>query len=343
MNLPKNLPSPMGMTKKEIVNLLLKGEYGTLPSAPISVKYHVEEEDKRYCAGKAIYQKLRIICDTEYGLFSFPVHFAFPTKTDEPSPCFIQINFRNAIPDNYLPTEEIIDNGFAVLSLCYLDIASDDKKFDSKLAGLVYPEGQRKPHQCGKIGLWAWAVMRVMDIAVTLPQLNPDRISICGHSRLGKTALLAGALDERFYCAFSNNSGCSGAALSREKEGETIADIYERFPFWFCEHFQKYVNNEDQLPFDQHFLIAANLPHRVYVASAVEDLWADPKNEYLSCIAASEYYKENCGEGFSHPERLPEVGEQFADGMIGYHLRKGKHYFSREDWNFYFEYLKKHQ
>ena len=174
---------------------------------------------------------------------------------------------------------------------------------------------------------------------MTLTELDHARISVAGHSRLGKTALLTGALDERFYCAFSNDSGCSGAALSRNKQGETIRKIYDTFSHWFCENYEKYADNEDALPFDQHYLIAANVPHRVYVASAVNDLWADPKNEYLSCVAAGEYYEKMGLCGFVHPDRLPVPGECFHDGYIGYHIRSGNHYFSREDWKYYIKYL----
>ena len=158
-----------------------------------------------------------------------------------------------------------------------------------------------------------------------------------GHSRLGKTALLAGALDERFYCAFSNNSGCGGAALARESTGQRIGTI--KSTYWFCENYKKYVDKEYEMPFDQHFVIAANAPHRVYVASAEEDAWSCPKNEYLACVAADAFYKKTCGVGFVHPDRLPKAGDLFHDGMIGYYMRRGDHYLSREDWLSYIKYL----
>ena len=208
------------------------------------------------------------------------------------------------------------------------------------MAGVVYADGKRGSRDCGKIGLWAYAAMAVMDYAMTLPELDHQRISVVGHSRLGKTALLAGALDERFFCAFSNDSGCSGAAISRQKDGESIAKITKVFPYWFSEHYGSYAGREEELPFDQHWLIAANYPHKVYVASAEEDLWACPINEYLSCVAASEYYLERGCLGFVHPDRLPTLGERFHEGEVGYHLRGGVHYFSREDWLYYIEFLK---
>ncbi|MDY3928403.1 MAG: acetylxylan esterase [Clostridia bacterium] len=338
----KNLPMPNGMNKNEIINILLKEEYGFLPSAPQSITAELESTDTGFCAGKADLKTLRLNCCAEWGNFSFPVYYVCPNNIDNPVPCFIHINFRDLIPDRYQPTEELVDAGYATLTFCYSDITSDNDDFTNGLAGVVYNNGQRKKDQCGKIGLWAWAAMRVMDYAITLPELDSTKISVAGHSRLGKTALLAGALDERFFCAFSNNSGCSGAALSRNKMGETIQKIYNRFPYWFCENYEKYADNEDKMPFDQHYLIAANVPHMVYVASAIEDLWAYPENEYLSCVAASSYYEEHGLTGFVHTDKFPSAGELFHDGNIGYHLRNGNHYFSREDWNYYIKFLNKH-
>lgn len=181
----------------------------------------------------------------------------------------------------------------------------------------------------------------MMDYASTLPELDHGRITVVGHSRLGKTALLTGALDGRFYCAFSNDSGCSGAAITREKTGEHIADIMQKFPYWFSETYAKYIDNEEALPFDQHWLIAANAPHKVYVASAEEDTWACPEKEFLACIAASEYYEALTGVGFIHTGSRPSTKRRHHSGNIGYHMRRGTHYLSREDWDNFIKFLDK--
>ena len=338
-----NLPMPDSMSKSEIVELLLREEYGYLPPKPLSVTVRVTDTVENFSAGKAVHKILSMTCTTENGDFSFPVYYTCPTNAKGSVPCFIQINFKELVPDIYQPTEEIIDAGYAVMSFCYKDVSSDDGDFSNGLAGVVYPDGNQTEAGCGKIGLWAWAAMRVMDYAQTLPELDKNCISVCGHSRLGKTALLTGALDERFFCAFSNNSGNSGAALSRLNTGETINVITDVFPYWFCKGYRKYADNENSLPFDQHYLIAANVPHRVYVASAFKDLWACPPNEYRSCIAASSYYEKNGLKGFIHPEREAEVGDFFGEGDIGYHLRGGTHYFSREDWQNYIKYVNLHR
>lgn len=331
------IPTVSELEKSEIVDLLLREEYGYLPEAPNSVHAELVTRDKGFCAGKADLEVYNLVCECSFGRFSFPIRVVIPKK-NRPVPAFVHINFRPDVPDKYQPTEEIIDAGYAVLSFCYKEVTSDDGDFTDCLAGFVYPDGKRAPDSCGKLGLWAWAAMRVLDYALTLDSIDPSRISVTGHSRLGKTALLAGMLDERFYCVFSNDSGCSGASIARNNDGETVKKIVDRFPYWFCENYYKYSDNEDSMPFDQHFLVAANYPHRVYVASAEEDAWACPKNEFLSCTLASDFYKKHGGKGF-HADAMPECGKPITGGDIGYHIRKGSHYQSREDWNYYIKFL----
>lgn len=342
MDLLKKLPSLEGKTKKELLETLLREEYGYLPSAPCEFSAEIVKTYKNFAAGSALLETIILTLTGEWGRFSFPVYFAYPKCKDKKHPAFVHVNFRDHVPDMSQPTEEILDRGYATLTFCYKDVTSDDGDFTNGFAGVVYKNGERDEHASGKIGLWAWAAMRVMDYAMTRDELDHSRISVTGHSRLGKTALLAGALDERFYCAFSNNSGCSGAALARENTGETVAKICDRFPFWFNKHYLQYADHEEEMPFDQHFLIAANYPHRVYVASAEGDAWACPPNELLSCRAASAFYKANGGLGFLGDESLvASAGNVSHEGDIGYHCRAGSHYQSRHDWNLYIDYLQK--
>ena len=334
MKLLDRLPSLKGKEKDEIVDLLLHEEYGYFPNVDISIDVTVESKNERFCAGKAVQEKLAFHCKSELGEHTFPVSFIYPSN-QKASPAFTYISFYS----EHRPTEEIIDNGYAIISMIYKDVSSDDGDFTNGIAGLLYKNGERGDTDCGKLGIWAWAASRLLDYALTRDVLDHSRISVIGHSRLGKTALLAGMLDERFLCAFSNDSGCSGAALARETGGETVEAISRVFPFWFCKNYYKYSDNEDSMPFDQHFLLAANYPHLVYVASALEDEWAYPKNEYLSCVAASEFFSARGGKGFITADELPELRKRYNDGDIGYHLRPGRHYLSREDWQRYFEFL----
>ncbi len=326
--------------REKIVELLLLEQYGYMPPSPVELSHEVTEHDERFCAGKAALKKVLLTARFSEGSFSFPISAVIP-KGEGKHPFFVHINFRDSVPDKYMPTEEICDAGFALLSFSYKDVASDDGDFTSLLAGALFDGGKRRPSDAGKIAMWAWAASRVMDYAQTLDCLDFKRSAVVGHSRLGKTALLAGALDKRFAAAISNNSGCAGAALYRGKSGERMSDIYGRFPYWFCENYEKYAKAVSLPRFDQHFLLSALAPRRVYVASAAEDFWADSVSEYLSCVAASRAYERLGLPGFAHPDRLPAVGDVFHEGQIGYHLRAGLHYLSREDWRRFIEFMKK--
>ena len=331
----RNIP-PL-LSREKMLNILQEKEYGFLPPIPESLIFGVEENIiPNFCAGKAVCNKVTAVCVFKGKKFTFPFYATLPTDGKK-HPFFVHINFRDNVPDRYMPTEELVDNGFAVLSFCYNDVTKDNGDFTDGLAGILYKKGERKPSDPGKLAMWAWAAQRVLDYAQTLDELlDLECAIVCGHSRLGKTALLAAATDKRFAFAYSNDSGCSGAAITREKRGENVKDICERFPYWFCENYKLYIDNEQNMPFDQHYLLASIAPRKVLVGSAAEDIWADPISEFLCCVAAGSAFG-----GFEHEDRLPEAGDRFLGGKIGYHLRKGKHYFSREDWLRLIEFSKK--
>ncbi|MBE7030023.1 MAG: alpha/beta hydrolase [Ruminococcaceae bacterium] len=327
--------------RAELMELIQREEYGFLPPKPDSISFEMVSEDTGFCAGKAILRKVVIHMVLGGEGFSFPMYATLPQK-DGAHPFFVHINFGAEVPHKFLPIEEISDNGFAVLSFCHKDVTDDANEFESGLAGVLYGGKERNEHDCGKIAMWAWAAQRVMDYAQGLPCLDMANAAVIGHSRLGKAALLAGAMDERFAVVISNNSGCSGAALSRGKKGERIDDICRSFPYWFCPNYQKYRNKEDTLPFDQHMLVAAVAPRTVYVSSAAEDDWADPVGEFLSAYAASGVYDFLGKQGLKDLQRMPVAGEWLHEGDVGYHLRPGKHYLGRADWNYYMQYIKRH-
>jgi len=334
LNLP-DFPS----TREEAIEMLCREEYGYLPPKPISMTWEDEIIVPRFCAGKAPLHKVTLNCAMPNGKsFSFPIYVAIPVD-GKAHPAFLHINFRDSVPDLYQPSEELCDNGYAVFTVCYNDITKDDNDFTSGLAGVLFENGERKNDtDCGKIAMWAWGAQRVMDYILTQPGVIHERVTVAGHSRLGKTALLTGATDTRFYCAISNASRCSGAAITREKQGETVKSICEEFPFWFCKNYYKYKDNEHNMPFDQHWLIGLLAPRYAYVASAANDLWVDPASEHLACVAAGELWEK---DGFITPDRPPRIGDSFHEGKVGYHLRAGEHFFSREDWLNFMTFLRK--
>lgn len=332
--LPKLLP------REQMLDILQREIYGTMLKKPESLTFQVTENViNNFCAGKAVCSKVIANCIINGKAFSFPFYAVLPTD-GEKHPFFIHINFRDCVPDRYMPTEELIDNGFAVLSFCYEDITADNGDFTDGLAGILYGEGNRGNEGAGKIAMWAWAAQRVMDFAQTREGvLDLEAAVVCGHSRLGKTALLTAATDVRFTYCYSNDSGCSGAAVTRDKAGETVKAICTAFPYWFCENYQKYMDNEQNMPFDQHYLVASIAPRKVLIGSASEDTWADPVSEFLCCAAAAPAFEK----GFVCEDGLPEIGDEFFGGDIGYHLRKGLHYFSREDWQKLIKFVNMHR
>ena len=332
----------------EIADILQSELFGYRPADPEEISFEVLPPESYYatfCAGKAVIRKINITSKINGTYFTFPFTAVIP-KNKKNLPFFIHINFRSDVPDRYMPTEEIIDNGFAVFSFGYEDVTSDNMDFTNGLAGILYAGKEKTGGDCGKIPMWSWAASRIMDYCQTLDCLDFSRSAVVGHSRLGKTALYTGMMDTRFQFAISNNSGFAGAALNRNREeretGEpfcSVAFCVKHHMQWFSENYRKYADYEENMPYDQHFLVAATAPRHVYVASAVDDLWSDPKTEYLSCCAAGEIYEQLGLTGFVHPDRYPEPGDSFQEGRVGYHMRAGAHYFSREDWQQYFRYI----
>ena len=231
------------------------------------------------------------------------------------------------------PLKTIVGRGYAVVTMCYNDIYPDNANGEKNSIVPLLPQGDAVGSDWSALGAWAWGYSRIADWVEAQPWADKEKLSVIGHSRLGKAALWAGAQDERFKVVISNNSGCGGAALSKREFGETISTITESFPHWFCENFTKYSNNEKELPFDQHALLALIAPRHLYVASAEADQWADPKGEFLSAYHATPVYELYGMKGLPSAE-MPGIHKPIMND-VGYHIRSGAHGITDYDWGCY--------
>ncbi len=233
--------------------------------------------------------------------------------------------------------ETVLARGFATATAYYGDLCPDRPDGITEAVGALFntaPAEQRRDHEWGAIGIWAWGLSRAMDYLTTDPHLDPQRVAVHGHSRLGKTALWAGAQDERFALVISNNSGSAGAKLMRRRFGSSIAYATSAFPFWWCRNYATFGGREDELPVDQHQLIALIAPRAVHVGSASEDLRADPRGEFLSVLHADSVYRMHGRAGLG-VNVMPENGVPALGDGLAYHVRSGPHDITAEDWQHY--------
>lgn len=245
------------------------------------------------------------------------------------------------------PAELLVSRGYALATIYCGDIAPDDPGLWRTRFGRAVlkaeAEGDPGETETGAIGLWAYGLSRAFDaiLEVGTDVIDPRQVAVIGHSRLGKTALWAGAIDNRFSMVVSNNSGCGGAALSRRRFGERLDHINRSFPHWFCGRFSEYNGREQDLPVDQHQLIALIAPRPVYVASATSDQWADPRGEFLAAREASPVWELYGGVGITANEDWPAPGESIGD-RVGYHLREGAHDITEWDWVRFIDFADRH-
>ena len=342
--------------RQEIIKLFEDNEYGIMPDATIKSSYRIVEESDNALGGKAIRRQVEITFSNNGQTRQMLVLLYMP-KDVKKCPVFVSPNFQgNAttttdpyVIESQFSTNEranqtsrwsydhIINSGYAVATFHYFDVYPDK---DNDVIESIYPlfginSNDDLQENSGKaIAAWAWGCSRVQDYLLTLDNIDKERTIVMGHSRIGKAALWCGALDQRFAMVISNDTGCSGAALSRRNYGETVLSINNSFPWWFCNKYQSYSQDVSLLPMDQHELIALIAPRAVYVASAQEDQWADPRGEFLSLQEASKVYALYGLDtllGYS----FPAVNEHLWKGNCGYHIRTGIHDVTDFDWESY--------
>ncbi len=337
--------------RPEIVALFKQNVYGQMPAAFDSIKFELTRKVTNAMDGRACLKEVNINIWNKGKSVAIPIVLFIPNNRKKPAPVFLLINNRSKkntdpnrlVKSTFWPAEMIIEKGYAVASFHVADAAPDKK--DSYQHGVIdqlYPEQLNFDDGMKAIGAWAWAASRVMDYFETDQDIDARKVAIVGHSRGGKTSLWAGALDQRFAMVFSSCSGNSGASLSRRQYGETVSLINKQFGYWFASNYKKYSNRVNELPVDQHMLIALMAPRPVYTTNAVEDRWADPRGSYLSLVNASPVYKLY-GKKLALSAGPPAVNVPMINSFIGYHLRTGIHDLNVYDWENFIRFADYHE
>jgi hypothetical protein len=348
--------------------------YGYAPPAPEKVEGKVEREDRQACEGKATLREVTI----SFGPPDIPrIHLLLvvPNARKRPAPVFIGMNFcgnhalvtdpkvclpaawiypnQPGVKDNHATDagrgsqvdvwaiDQSIDRGYAVATFYSGDIDPDRPDVREGVQPHYRKKGQEPgPHDWGTIAAWAWGIQRAVDYLVTDKDIDKERIAVVGHSRLGKTALLAAALDERIALAVPLQAGCGGTAPSRGTVGESVKQINDHFPHWFDATFKEFNDHPDKLPFDQHCLVALVAPRPVLFSNATEDTWANPEGQIQMLQAADPVYRFLGVEGLE-AKQMPEPCK-LIDSRLGYYIRPGKHSMTRGDWKVFLDFADKH-
>jgi len=332
--------------RPEVMELFRKHVYGRVPDTPYEKRFQIVHEEPKALDGAATFKRVRITISRDTGSLGVNLYLFVPNRAPKPVPAFLLISLAGPeSPDatgdqvaRLWPAEALVARGYALAAFHNADV--DPDRHDGFKDGIhaLLDTSPRPPDAWGTIAAWAWGASRVMDYLETDADLARDKVAVIGHSRGGKTALWAGAQDERFALVVSNQSGCTGAALSRRRfEGkEQVARINQAFPHWFCETYKGYNDREEALPVDQHMLVALIAPRGVAVGSAAEDLWADPRGEFLAVVHAAPVYRL-FGRQALGTATMPDLGEPLHGDGAHYHLRAGKHALSLADWQAYMD------
>jgi dienelactone hydrolase len=363
-----------GKRRPELKELFQEVMYGRYPTVKPQVSAVVVYEDKAAFGGAATLRDVTLTVAPG----APPVHVlvAIPNNRTGPVPAFVGLNFdgnHTLTPDPKVrlplgwvrptngpevkgnrateagrgtkagayPLEQIVARGYAVATAYYGDIIPDAPKVRGGLADLLMPAADAdKPNRTGAIMAWAWGLHRMVDYMQTVPEIDGKRIASVGHSRLGKTAIVAAAFDDRIALAVPSQAGCGGTSPDRMRnpKGETVKRITTAFPHWFAPRFAAFGDDPTRLPFDQNGLVAICAPRPVLFTNATDDQWADPPGQFDTLTAAAPVYRLLGAD--------PGLGDRPAEGVLsggrlGYWVRPGRHSMTPADWETYLTFADK--
>ncbi len=365
--------------RPEVVRMFEEHVYGRSPKPPRGISFEVTSLEARALGGLATRKEVTVFLTGAKDGPKLDLLLYLPNAATKPVPAFLGLNFygnhcvhpdpgiklsqrwRRATKEMGIvnnrateasrgghasrwQVERILERGYALATVYYGDLEPDfTDGWKQGLRAALSPQGAStvwQPDGWGAIGAWAWGLSRALDYLEREPAVDARRVAVIGHSRLGKTALWAGAQDERFALVISNNSGEGGASLVRRRFGENLAHSVSIVPYWYCGRYREYADRESALPVDAHMLIALIAPRPVYVASATKDLWADPRGEFLAAKHAEPVYRLFRRAGLGVDDQPPP--DRPVGDVIGYHLRTGEHDVTAYDWQQYLNFADRH-
>ena len=343
-------------SREEMLDILQREVYGYLPTNSCTVTASEPTKvNHAYMRGAVHHSYVTLTLSLARGEYSFRLDRLLHTDGKK-RPLIIFLNFHPMGATPYFAVEEMSEREVDFLCVDYRDITVDNMDFSNGIAPLLLPKGQNRPSAPGKIAIWAYVAMRILDYALTLPGTDADNIAVAGHSRLGKTALFTAAMDERFRFVLVNNAGCGGDALAHGNSGHSCPDgvpaypnygelysnMLSSFPYWGCPNFLRHMDRNCSDEFDQHYLLAAIAPRYSFHCAAELDYWADPVSQYLCTVAASPAFEAAGITGMTDPDRYPLPGEVRLDGHIGFYYAPTLHFLGRRTWNYFIDFIEKH-
>lgn len=328
--------------RSEILNEYLTEIYGKTPANAPKVTFGPAGTDSTVLTGKAVRKMiLGRIDNSRYPTVkpSIPVTYYRPVKASGKIPLMVIVwgSFPQPMPN----IEKLIDAGWGVALVNTGAIQMDSGAgLHEGIIGLMNGGKDRQPDEWGVLAAWSWGLSRVLDHFEKDNAINPKQIGIQGHSRWGKTALLAGALDPRWAIVFASCSGSMGASLEKRSFGETIDNVAGPGEYhWMAGNFLKYGGNWKMMPVDAHELMTLIAPRPLFITGGTKDSWADPKGEFLACVAASPVYTLLGKKGVGTTE-MPAPDVSLIDGELAFRNHEGGHVDSL-DWPVFLEFAKR--
>lgn len=349
--------------RPELLQLFASEVYGqTLVGRPENLRFVVREEKRDARGGAATRLRVGVLFEGREDGRQMELLVYLPNQVTGPVPVFLGLNFDGnftttpetdlPVPNHWVnglfsqlpshradesqrggkqamwPYDVILARGYGIATAGYGEIEPDEAEHWNEGPRGLGPEPGA--NDWGALGAWAWALSRAMDYLETNPRVDSHRVALFGFSRLGKTALWAGAQDERFALVVSQNAGKGGVSLSKRLTGEPVAHLSGRLGYWFAPNYARYADNEDALPVDGHLLAALIAPRPLLILSAAEDAWSDPEGEFLGGLNADPVYRLLGADGMATTQW--PAPQQLIDSSLGYYLRPGGHNVTAEDW-----------